>query len=368
MGPPQCRERVAGVPGGPLGDTERVVSSDKLDGRRAAEACLERSLRTCCPSNSSAQPGHQASLGEAPRYRGPTVGDHNGEVRVVRADLVSRVDAWFARLLIRAPRWSRPVIGAVVIGLVTLTTFLDWLGGPRSSMLLGYTITVAVSGWLLARRTAVLVAVALSAATGWLIAIAPADATPLSTIWLNALFRAGSLSLFAVIVVALRNQIVTSDHALGRDQLTGARSRVGVLDDLERLHRVAIHRGRPLSIVYLDLDDLKQTNDELGHDAGDLLIRAFVEHLARNVRAVDRLGRLGGDEFLLVCPDTDARTASRLVDRVMSAPGAPHASWGIASTEHTADLDELRNMADRAMYAAKARRKIASPDGDPPGV
>jgi diguanylate cyclase (GGDEF)-like protein len=287
---------------------------------------------------------------------------------VVGAGLLSRVDVWFARLLIRAPRWSSPVIGAVVIGLIILTTFLDWLSGPRSSMLLGYTITVAVSGWLLARRSAVLVAIGLSAATGWLIAVAPTDDTSLSTIWLNALFRAGSLSLFAVIVVALRNQIISSDTALGRDQLTGARSRRGVLDDLERLHRVAVHRGRPLSIVYLDLDDLKQTNDELGHDAGDLLIRTFVEHLARNVRAVDRLGRLGGDEFLLVCPDTDADTACQLVDRVMSAPGAPSASWGIASTEHTADLDKLRSIADRAMYAAKARRKIASPDGDLPGV
>jgi diguanylate cyclase (GGDEF)-like protein len=301
-------------------------------------------------------------------HRDAALGGHNGEVRVVGAGLLSRVDVWFARLLLRAPRWSSPVIGAVVVGLIVLTTFLDWLGGPRSSMLLGYTITVALSGWLLARRSAVLVAVGLSAATGWLIAIAPTDDTALSTIWLNALFRAGSLSLFAVIVAALRNQIVSSDTALGRDQLTGARSRRGVLDDLERLHRVAVHRGRPLSIVYLDLDELKRTNDELGHDAGDLLIRTFVEHLARNVRAVDRLGRLGGDEFLLVCPDTDADTARQLVGRVMSAPGAPSASWGIACTEHTADLDELRGIADRAMYAAKARRKIASQNGDPPGV
>lgn len=240
---------------------------------------------------------------------------------------------------------------------MAVTIWLDWLSGPRASMLLGYTVTVALAAWLLTRVAAITVAVALSAATGLLITIAPDEIAPAHVIWLNAAYRAGSLALNAIVVATLRNHLVDTDEALRHDRLTGARSRDGILDDLQHLARRAVRQQQPLSVVYLDLDGLKQVNDEQGHQAGDALIRDLVDHIRNRTRERDRLGRLGGDEFLLICPDTDRAGARNLVDRMMSGPEAPAVSWGITATSQSTDPDELVALADREMYDSKHGRK-----------
>lgn len=244
---------------------------------------------------------------------------------------------------------------------MAVTIWLDWLSGPQASMLLGYTITVALAAWLLPRTAAIAVAIALSATTGLLISIAPEDIATTQTIWLNAAYRAGSLALNAIVVATLRNHLIDTDDALGRDRLTGARSRHGILDDLENLVQRAVRQHEPLSVVYLDLDGLKRTDDEHGHQAGDALIQDLVDHVRTRVRARDRLGRLGGDEFLLICPDTDLGGARNLVDRMMSEPDAPAASWGAAATSQTTDPAQLVALADREMYDRKSSRSSTPP-------
>ena len=123
--------------------------------------------------------------------------------------------------------------------------------------------------------------------------------------------------------------------------------------------------GGERAVLFLDLDGFKQVNDRHGHAAGDELLRAVAGHLRARVRADDLVGRLGGDEFLVLCPDMDEDSARRLADRltVSASAGAlasdadVRASVGVAwSCGAELDAETLLARADRAMYDAKRAR------------
>ena len=107
------------------------------------------------------------------------------------------------------------------------------------------------------------------------------------------------------------------------DELTGCLNRAAITRALEQ----SIDDGEPgaqRALLFIDLDGFKEVNDDHGHAAGDELLRAVAGHLRASVRAGDLVGRLGGDEFLVLCPDMDELEARRLADRlaVSAAAGA----------------------------------------------
>jgi diguanylate cyclase (GGDEF)-like protein len=119
-----------------------------------------------------------------------------------------------------------------------------------------------------------------------------------------------------------------------------------------------------VTIVSADLDNLKAVNDRQGHTAGDELIRRAAHLLRSQTRATDRVARVGGDEFLVLMPETDASGGARYVARVKAAirraslrDGAGIAlSLGAATTTSEESLASAIGRADAAMYAAKKRR------------
>jgi diguanylate cyclase (GGDEF)-like protein len=148
------------------------------------------------------------------------------------------------------------------------------------------------------------------------------------------------------------------------DDLTRCHNRNAILDVLQR----ALLAGSDVAVVYIDVDRFKTINDRYGHAAGDRLLVGVAENLARAVRASDRIGRIGGDEFLVVCPDTiDPADALAMADRLASMLCTDHdlgpvrlpilVSIGVAhaATAGT-DADALIAAADTAMYEAKRRR------------
>jgi diguanylate cyclase (GGDEF)-like protein len=123
--------------------------------------------------------------------------------------------------------------------------------------------------------------------------------------------------------------------------------------------------GRPLALIYLDLDDFKKVNDAHGHATGDAVLRLVADATRGAVRAADVVGRLGGDEFGVLMPETDATVAhgaaSRLVAGIRTVfRGTPSvtASIGVVAVSGTeAGTDELLRKADQAMYEAKRTGK-----------
>ena len=151
----------------------------------------------------------------------------------------------------------------------------------------------------------------------------------------------------------------------GHDLLTGLLNRRELMHRVTRLLEEPANSGR-VAAIYIDLDDFKDVNDSLGHEIGDRFIVALSRRLERESRPGDLLSRLGGDEFLLVCPHVDTidvveRIAARINERLaepIELDGIllrATASIGIALHDGTGDASTLVRDADAAMYEAKRR-------------
>jgi diguanylate cyclase (GGDEF)-like protein len=145
---------------------------------------------------------------------------------------------------------------------------------------------------------------------------------------------------------------------------------MGVLDEeIARAHR----NQTPFSVALIDLDWFKRINDTYGHPTGDEVLRTFAITVFANVRPIDKFGRYGGEEFLLLLPDTSDEGAARILDRLRSiiadldwsafSPGMQVTiSAGVATLKPNETPDIILARADSALYAAKARgrNRIAS--------
>lgn len=161
------------------------------------------------------------------------------------------------------------------------------------------------------------------------------------------------------------------------DALTGVASRRR-LDDALRVELAAVARGRQLSVILLDADRFKSVNDRFGHDVGDDVLRALARVLQQGARLTDVIGRWGGEEFIVVCPDTQGVEAVVLAERLAQAlratslpvAGTVTASFGVAQAVPGETARQLIDRADRALYRAKGAgrdRVVLAEDPSLPG-
>jgi diguanylate cyclase (GGDEF)-like protein/PAS domain S-box-containing protein len=163
--------------------------------------------------------------------------------------------------------------------------------------------------------------------------------------------------------VALQRQL---RHLALHDQLTGLANRSLLQERMDEALAAAIRSGNPLTVLFLDLDGFKAVNDYLGHAVGDAVLREVAERLHSEVRLSDVVGRFGGDEFIVLCPETDEENAVLIANRVRVAIGRdfdgvlsefPITSSVGAAVYRPGDQpmtsDILFMRADEAMYRSK---------------
>lgn len=165
----------------------------------------------------------------------------------------------------------------------------------------------------------------------------------------------------------LRHNVQLSLEMAITDQLTGLHNRRYMSRHLDNLVASARKNGKPISFVIMDIDFFKAVNDSHGHDIGDEVLKEFASRIAANVRGIDLACRYGGEEFVVVMPDTDVEfaysVAERLRKSVETTPfdisRAPHhlnvtISIGIAGSKMPGDTaSALLHRADQALYRAK---------------
>jgi diguanylate cyclase (GGDEF)-like protein len=156
------------------------------------------------------------------------------------------------------------------------------------------------------------------------------------------------------------------EHLAYHDILTGLPNRQLLCDRLENAVALAERHGHHLGLIFLDIDNFKAVNDSYGHAAGDSLLRRVAERLHRTVRRSDTVGRLGGDEFLILLPELahtdDVALIAEKIVRVMKLPflvdgNAIVGTCSVGTVVYPLDgatPDELLGKADEALYKAKA--------------
>ena len=165
----------------------------------------------------------------------------------------------------------------------------------------------------------------------------------------------------------LRDNVQASIELAVVDPLTGLNNRRYFESHLGALVGQAADRGRPLSLMILDIDHFKGVNDTYGHEAGDRVLKGFAERVRKVIRVPDLVCRLGGEEFVIVMPDTNLEVAAKIAERVraeverdrfaLAADGSRigvTVSIGLAERDHDSEPERLFRRADRALYRSKS--------------
>ncbi len=157
------------------------------------------------------------------------------------------------------------------------------------------------------------------------------------------------------------------------DPLTGLANRRGFEAEAEDRTEAALAAAEHLSLCYLDLDGFKAVNDRYGHEVGDELLRHVADRLRTAVRATDLVGRIGGDEFVILAEDLDAAACAAFFERVRAAVDAPYSVTGLrldvtsslGVVPRVSALPAALARADAAMYRAKQRGGGVELDDEP---
>ncbi len=261
--------------------------------------------------------------------------------------------------------WPSLVRCWLMIAFVTLTL---WLLGPAAAPLASlYHVPVIASAVVLGTSATVLNLLLIGLSL-LLLTLGRAGAAPLER-------DLGLVAQYAaMLLVAYFVSRVASDirHALARvrfiaetDELTRVYNRRAFMRIAVRAHRQARRYQRPYAIVMIDSDNLKAVNDAHGHECGNELLKLTTASIRRELRGTDVAARYGGDEFILLLPETSASGALELSERVrvtvadkgLEVRGlrvGTSVSLGVASfPDHGSDLQSIIDKADQAMYRSK---------------
>jgi diguanylate cyclase (GGDEF)-like protein len=257
---------------------------------------------------------------------------------------------------------------------ITFAALLVLLTGQEASPFF-FTFPLIVAGAALVVSPAVTLGLAIAASVAYIVAVAlpvggpGLEPTAVATVAINI---AALLLLTYVAVVIAREQRRSREAAIRLstiDALTGLFNRSFLAAAVEREIARSDRSGRGFCLLMMDLDGLKSVNDRHGHHIGDHMLRSVAQEIRGGVRRIDTPARYGGDEFAVLCPETDPDGASTLAEKIRSGvadlavevPGElirPSVSVGVVSFPGDGETaDQLFISADDAMYASKRAGK-----------
>jgi diguanylate cyclase (GGDEF)-like protein len=230
-----------------------------------------------------------------------------------------------------------------------------------------YLAPVALAAWFVGERTGVIFSVL--GAGAWLVeslleeGFGGADAV---VTYSNAALLLGFFLLFATLLSALRAALWREKAASRVDALTQISNRRAFTELAQaEIERVARYGGR-FTVAYLDLDNFKQVNDRFGHETGDRVLVLTAQAIRKNLRVNDIVARVGGDEFIVLLPETEPSDAeavlrkleAQLSDVMRQGRWSVTVSIGAATFEKPpASVEQMVELVDELMYSAKSSGK-----------
>jgi diguanylate cyclase (GGDEF)-like protein len=271
----------------------------------------------------------------------------------------------FSNLLARAEKLSGTFWKLTGVILVLIVGSLDVLTGPELSFSLFYLIPIMITAWFSGRRFGLVIS-GLCTVT-WFAAdeMTGREYAYSSIRYWNAAIRLGFFVIVTWLLPAVKE--LRRERRLAHiDYLTGAANRRYLFEIVQHEIDRSQRYGRPFALAYLDVDDFKSINDHYGHQVGDDILCAIVNCAKRYLRKADTIARIGGDEFIIVFPETNHETLRSVVPRIQAAllHEMQRSHWpvtfsiGALSLLHTpANADECITWADDLMYSVKESGK-----------
>ncbi len=272
----------------------------------------------------------------------------------------------------------------IVLFMMLLSLYLLCTGGSNNTGPLWFYIMPSLIFYILGLRRGVMMLSLLLTFSAFLLYLPahPLMFTSYSIDFTNRFIA----SLFSVSVIAwayeysredgrreLLNLSKKLDELSRRDELTGLANRRDMLERLDREHNRFERNNHPFSVIMADLDHFKQVNDNFGHECGDNVLRLVAKTLSENVQKRDSVARWGGEEILILLPETDVRQAHGIATRLRQEVEKVHLecsnesvgvtlSLGVAEYQQSLTITGLINQADEHLYRAKydGRNRVRS--------
>jgi len=262
--------------------------------------------------------------------------------------------------------WQRRVLfGACVVWAVALGV-LRYATGPEFAFSILYLVAIMVATWYAGRRAGIVLS--MLSALSWLLAdVSHLDqfsgpAVPL----LNETLRFAVFLVVTLVLAKLHASMEQIKTLAMTDPLTGVPNRRAFFEVAGHLTTACLRSDQPVSLIFLDIDNFKSVNDTLGHQVGDELLRCAAATIQRNLRESDLVARVGGDEFLVLFPNTGRPEAAGVTEKLarsLQSAMDDHGwrvsfSFGVAALEESrGEIRDLVRMADKLMYKAKLQTK-----------
>lgn len=265
----------------------------------------------------------------------------------------SLIERYSQKRAVKLLAWLLGLALIAVLGLLRISTDAQFLFASAA------VLPVMALAWI-GGRPAGNVLAALAAAMWFVADLRSSNAPPIHVLAVNAATQSAVYWLVVYLVTEIRALLAREREISSHDGLTGLLNRRAFLDvgeaEAQRLYRY----GHSMALAFLDLDKFKRLNDQEGHQAGDEALKATAAALIAATRSTDRIGRIGGDEFVVLLPEIGYQDAVGTIGKVVAGINAAlrpfppvSVSAGLAWFEVPASLSAMMAAADGLMYEAK---------------
>ncbi len=254
------------------------------------------------------------------------------------------------------------VATAVLFGV--LVAVFDYWTGSHFTFAHFYLIPIMVGAWCAGRTVGIVIAVL--SAFEWYFAVSSNVAPVPASVYWNTITKLAVYVSLAVVVAMYREALRREKQLARTDALTGAANARTFYEQAAIELRRAGRTEHAFTIAYVDLDNFKQVNDEMGHPVGDEVLRVVVSTMLGDTRVSDVVARIGGDEFVLFLPDTDTDGASMGLAKLQSSihERMGNRGWPVTASigavtylSPPENVSEIIQRADRRLYEAKEAGK-----------
>jgi diguanylate cyclase (GGDEF)-like protein len=251
-------------------------------------------------------------------------------------------------------------LGVALVGVIDFASGVELRVGPL------YYLPLSLAAWRLGRAWTA--AAAGLCAASWVGSNYMAGLTYSNPrVWLvNVVAQGASFMAIGLLIATLKGALVRERELSRTDPLTSLLNGRAFYADAARVVALNRRTKRPATVACIDLDHFKKVNDTAGHHEGDRVLRAVADTILRCTRATDLAARMGGDEFVLLLPETGPQEARTTLERLQAlleetlaqTPGPVTASvGGVSFLAMPDDVQTMVQAADRELYAAKAAGK-----------